>query len=43
MAIYYAPYAIDALAKADILLDRGDYDPRATFFFGSTRIRVGKS
>ena len=39
VAIYYAPYAIDALAKADILLDRGDYDPRATFFFLRNQMR----
>ncbi len=29
VAIYYAPYAIDAFAKADIIPDRGDYESQA--------------
>jgi hypothetical protein len=37
--LYYAPYAIAALRKSDLLLDRDVYDPPATFWFLRNQMR----
>jgi hypothetical protein len=37
--LYYAPYAIQAVKKSSILLDRQAYDPPATFFFLRNQMR----
>ena len=36
---YYAPYALEAIRKSSLLLDRATYDPPATFFFLRNQMR----
>ena len=37
--LYYAPYALEAIRKSSLLLDRAAYDPPATFFFLRNQMR----
>jgi len=37
--VYYGPYARDAVASSQVLLDRAEYDPPATFFFLRNQMR----
>ena len=37
--VYYAPYALEAIRKSSLLLDRAAYDPPATFFFLRNQMR----
>ena len=36
---YYAPYALEAIRKSSLLLDRATYEPPATFFFLRNQMR----
>ncbi len=37
--LYYAPYALEAIRKSSLLLDRAAYDPPTTFFFLRNQMR----